>query len=45
MQSDKYWDVQESLQKQAVHALCNGQIPPKPDIPKLIQEAKEKAAK
>ncbi len=42
---DKYLDVRVRLHKQAVLALCRGQLAPKPDIPKLIQIAKEKAAK
>jgi len=41
----KYLDVRVRLHKQAVRALCQGQLPPKPDIPKLIQEAKDPATK
>jgi len=43
---DKYWDVRMFLQKEAIHALCNGELPPKPNIEKLIEQAKaEKEAK
>lgn len=37
---DECWDIRERLRKEAIRALCNGKLPPKPDIPKLIEEAK-----